>query len=126
MFQEDKIHTGNYLKAVTIPSASENSQTYDNRQEFFINSSRASGINPNETTLIGNRVHKNDLVQNFSTHLPTQTLEKERSKMNDSDATSQNRDWQSSIFTGSHSKEDYGFQDGGEMTRSAILIVLFF
>ena len=46
--------------------------------------------------------------------------------MNDSDETSQNRDWQSSIFLGSHSKEDYGFQDGGEMARLAILIVLFF
>ena len=126
LFREDKIHTGNYLKAVTIPNTSENSQTYNNQQEFFINSSRASSINPNETALLGNRVHKNDPVQNCSTHLPTQTLVKERSKMNDSDATSQNSDWQSSIFTGSHSKEDYGFQDGGEMTRLAILIVLFF
>ena len=92
---------------------------------FQEGTSKAPSIEQNETTLIGNRVHENDLLQSCTTYLPIQTIEKERSKMNDRDATYQNNDWQSSIFAGSHSKEDYGFQDGDEVTRLAILIVLF-
>ena len=71
----------------------------------------ALSIKQNETQVIGNRVNENDLFQSSTTYLPTQTLGKELSKMNDSDTTNQNNDGQSSIFTGiSHSKEDYGFQ----------------
>ena len=117
VFQEDTFHTGNYFRSVTIPNIPENSQTYTNQQEIFVNSSKAPGIKQDETQLIGNRVHENDLLRTCITYLTTQTLEKERSKMNDSDATNQNNDWQSSIFTSSHSKEDYGFQDGDEVTR---------
>ena len=125
VFQEDTFHTGNYLRSVTIPNIPENSQTYNNQQEIFVNSSKAPSIKQDETQLIGNRVHENELLQNCTTYLPTQTLGKKRSKMNNSDATNQNNDWQSSIFTGSHSKEDYGFQDGHEVMRSAILFFSF-
>ena len=125
MFQEDTFHTRNYLRSVTIPNIPENSQAYNNQQEIFVNSSKAPSIKQDETLLIGNRVHENELLQNCTTYLPTQTLGKKRSKMNNSDATNQNNDWQSSIFTGSHSKEDYGFQDGHEVMRSAILFFSF-
>ena len=43
----------------------------------------ALSIKQNETQVIGNRVYENDLFQSSTTYLPTQTLGKELSKMNE-------------------------------------------